>query len=175
MSQSSEEEIEYNSSSSSDQEEDAEQQYSLRVRLLSAVDLPPSLSPTVPLCPWFMFGLVEDVNGVSLADDGGGRQTTRGGDDNGGIEEEEERRQKRLHPKWEGVDDNDDDEDARESKEGTGGAASVSIGGDGDASHLLQHLAAAFVRTSTSKIMSKVSTLGVIFQLLIRSSLSDTC
>ena len=39
-----------------------EEQWSLRVRLLSAVDLPPSLSPTVPLCPWFKFGLVDDVN-----------------------------------------------------------------------------------------------------------------
>ena len=39
-----------------------EEQWSLTVRLLSAVDLPPSLSPAVPLCPWFKFGLVEDVN-----------------------------------------------------------------------------------------------------------------
>ena len=31
-------------------EEGEEEQWSLRVRLLSAVDLPPSLSPTVPLC-----------------------------------------------------------------------------------------------------------------------------
>ena len=46
------------SSASSDEEEE---QWSLRVRLLSAVDLPPSLSPTVPLCPWFKFGLVEDI------------------------------------------------------------------------------------------------------------------
>ena len=38
-----------------------EEQWSLRVRLLSAVDLPPSLSPTVPLCPFFKFGLVEDI------------------------------------------------------------------------------------------------------------------
>ena len=30
--------------------EGEEEQWSLRVRLLSAVDLPPSLSPTVPLC-----------------------------------------------------------------------------------------------------------------------------
>lgn len=39
-----------------------DERWSIRVRLLSAVDLPPSLSPEVPLCPWFAFGLVEDVN-----------------------------------------------------------------------------------------------------------------
>jgi hypothetical protein len=43
-------------------EEEEEERWSLRVRLLSAVDLPPSLSPSVPLCPWFTLGLVEDVN-----------------------------------------------------------------------------------------------------------------
>ena len=35
--------------------EGEEEQWSLRVRLLSAVDLPPSLSPTVPLCVSFSF------------------------------------------------------------------------------------------------------------------------
>ena len=35
-------------------EEGEEEQWSLRVRLLSAVDLPPSLSPTVPLCVSFL-------------------------------------------------------------------------------------------------------------------------
>jgi len=34
--------------------EGEEEQWSLRVRLLSAVDLPPSLSPTVPLCVSFI-------------------------------------------------------------------------------------------------------------------------
>ena len=36
-------------------EEGEEEQWSLRVRLLSAVDLPPSLSPNVPLCVSFSF------------------------------------------------------------------------------------------------------------------------
>ena len=45
---------------SSDDESDEEQQWSVRLRLLNAVDLPPSPSPSVPLCPWFQFGLVED-------------------------------------------------------------------------------------------------------------------
>ena len=36
--------------SDDDSEEGEEEQWSLRVRLLSAVDLPPSLSPNVPLC-----------------------------------------------------------------------------------------------------------------------------
>lgn len=45
-----------------DDSDDEDEQWSLRVRLLSAVDLPPSLSPSVPLCPWFTLGLVEDVN-----------------------------------------------------------------------------------------------------------------
>ena len=35
--------------------EGEEEQWSLRVRLLSAVDLPPSLSPTVPLCVSFLY------------------------------------------------------------------------------------------------------------------------
>ena len=35
--------------------EGEEEQWSLRVRLLSAVDLPPSLSPNVPLCVSFSF------------------------------------------------------------------------------------------------------------------------
>ena len=42
------EELETDSDSETDEGE--EEQWSLRVRLLSAVDLPPSLSPTVPLC-----------------------------------------------------------------------------------------------------------------------------
>ena len=45
-----------------DEDDDDDERWSIRVRLLSAVDLPPSLSPEVPLCPWFAFGLVEDVN-----------------------------------------------------------------------------------------------------------------
>ena len=39
-------------------EEGEEEQWSLRVRLLSAVDLPPSLSPTVPLCVSFSLVLL---------------------------------------------------------------------------------------------------------------------
>ena len=39
------------SSDDSNDDEGELEQYSLRVRLLSAVDLPPSLSPSVPLCP----------------------------------------------------------------------------------------------------------------------------
>jgi hypothetical protein len=56
--------------------------YSLRLRLLSAVDLPPSLSPSVPLCPWFELGLVD---------------TSAHDDDTDG----EDRAKKELHPKWE--------------------------------------------------------------------------
>ena len=61
-----------------DDEEDEEDDelWSIRVRLLSAVDLPPSLSPSVPLCPWFALGLVEDVDAaldeVAERDNGGG-------------------------------------------------------------------------------------------------------
>ena len=61
-SSSSDDDDESNSDSEDDDEEEEEEQWSLRVRLLSAVDLPPSLSPNVPLCPMFKFGLVDDVN-----------------------------------------------------------------------------------------------------------------
>lgn len=65
MTVSSDEEYETSSSSTTSSDEE---QWSLRVRLLSAVDLPPSLSPAVPLCPWFKFGLVEDI--VAALEDG---------------------------------------------------------------------------------------------------------
>jgi len=44
------EELETDTDDDSETDEGEEEQWSLRVRLLSAVDLPPSLSPTVPLC-----------------------------------------------------------------------------------------------------------------------------
>lgn len=42
-------------------------QWSLRVRLISAVDLPPSIVPSVPLCPFFKFGLITESEADSAS------------------------------------------------------------------------------------------------------------
>ena len=66
-----------------DDTDDDDERWSIRVRLLSAVDLPPSLSPEVPLCPWFAFGLVEDVN--AAFDNNNGNNNNDDGNKSGGI------------------------------------------------------------------------------------------
>ena len=151
------------SSSSSDEgeEEEEEEQWSLRVRLLSAVDLPPSLSPSVPLCPWFKFGLVEDVN---AALDKVAEEKKREADRAKLIE----RKKRTLHPKREQEEEESDDEDDGESD--GGGAPDASTPGVtastltlsktttdnlNTTSRLLTTLPPNQTRTSTSKIMSR--------------------
>lgn len=135
-----------------DDDDDEDERYSLRVRLLSAVDLPPSLSPNVPLCPWFELG---------LADGGGGEEEDHDDDgqhDGGGGKRE-------LHPKWqEETEDNDGDdsprggEDQRQKKAG---------GNESEASKLLRKLPSSSIRTSAFKIMTKVCCRAINRSLLI--------
>lgn len=116
-------------SSSSDGESwNTSDHYSLRVRLLSAVDLPPSLSPNVPLCPWFELGLVK------------GDQNEDDDDENLNVGGKRE-----LMPKW-----SEEGGDEEEKEQDMGNAES-------EASQLLKRLPPSAVRTSAFKIMTKVS------------------
>ena len=115
-----------------DDEEEEDETYSLRVRLLSAVDLPPSLSPNVPHCPWFELGLAD---GGEEDEDQADRQTPRSGT------------KKDLHPKWE-----------EEEKEEGGDSEPHKKAGENEseASKLLRKLPPSSIRTSAFKIMTKV-------------------
>ena len=160
---SSDEEYDSSSSSSSSSSEDYEEQWSLRVRLLSAVDLPPSLSPTVPLCPWFKFGLVEDIVAAlsqETADTDGGDQQDVNHDsddhdsddhDSSDVSILERRRSRKQH-------DNDDSE--TDSNHQTDIKSTPSKKSPNNMSNPIDHLLTSQIppshqRTSSSKLMSK--------------------
>ncbi|EJK76891.1 hypothetical protein THAOC_01322, partial [Thalassiosira oceanica] len=86
---------------------DDELRYSLVVRLLSAVDLPPSLSPSVPLCPWFRLGLVEDL-GEALDGVSEERRRARAREESG----REERGRRTLMPRSQGEDEEEEEDGA---------------------------------------------------------------
>jgi hypothetical protein len=123
------------SSSSTD-----DQSYSLRLRLLSAVDLPPSLSPNVPLCPWFELGLVN----TSANDDDGA-------DNEGDADGMEHREKRELHPKWEAEEEDEKPQQQQQQMDKS------SHGKESEACRLLKRLKGRDVRTSAFKIMTKVS------------------
>ncbi|KAL7552165.1 hypothetical protein ACHAWF_015388 [Thalassiosira exigua] len=165
-----------------DDEEEEEERWSLRVRLLSAVDLPPSLSPNVPLCPWFRLGLVEDVNAaldrVAESDrERRAREAERAAREAEEAEEEarerERRRSRALRPRREegegGGDDEEDDEGdddggdpsdagrapAKKKDRASGGASSSSSSATTTAEKLLASLDPPSVRSSSHRIMSR--------------------
>eukprot|EP00804_Cyclotella_cryptica_P013031 CCRYP_002346-RC/>CCRYP_002346-RC protein AED:0.04 eAED:0.04 QI:400/1/1/1/1/0.85/7/1256/1761 len=134
-----------------DDDYDDEERYSLRVRLLSAVDLPPSLSPNVPLCPWFELGLVD---GGEEDDDHDENHNHDGGGGGGGKRE--------LHPKWEEEEEEEDEKDDV-PKSGEGGdnrSHKKSGGNESEASKLLKKLPSSSIRTSAFKIMTKATNGG---------------
>jgi hypothetical protein len=159
MTTSLDDEEEYESTSSSnddgsDDDEEEEEQWSLRVRLLSAVDLPPSLSPTVPLCPWFKFGLVEDIvaalEGTDEHDDA---------DDGGSNEDEEGQRHSRMIlPKRNDKDGSDDDEESSQKQNNNISRKSSSNNNNTTTNpidNLLNKISINQQRTSSFKLMSK--------------------
>ena len=123
------------SSSSTD-----DQSYSLRLRLLSAVDLPPSLSPNVPLCPWFELGLVS----TSANDD------DDDADNEGDADRMDHREKRELHQKWE-VEEEDEKPQQQQQMDKS------SHGKESEACRLFKRLKGRDVRTSAFKIMTKVS------------------
>ena len=170
-------------SSEEEDSEEEEEHWSVRVRLLSAVDLPPSLSPTVPLCPWFKFGLVEDVN-VALDEINEADRKRRaseleiseGGEDEGGEEKEKIKGKRTLRPR--GVDDSEHDaeEESSDSEEGDDdvnkareltkelineqqqqrrSSSENNTSNMNTSSRLLTTLPPQSIRSSTSKIMSR--------------------
>ena len=157
MTASDEEEYESTSSSGHDgsdnDEEEEEEQWSLRVRLLSAVDLPPSLSPTVPLCPWFKFGLVEDI--VAALE---GTDDDDADDDSDSNEEEEGQRHSRMIlPKRNDDENGSDDEESFQKKQNNIAPRKSSSNNTttNPIDNLLNKISINQQRTSSSKLMSK--------------------
>ena len=155
----SDDEEEYESTSTSNDDgsddDEEEEQWSLRVRLLSAVDLPPSLSPTVPLCPWFKFGLVEDIVAAL--------EGTDEHDDDGDSNEEEEghRYSRMLLPKRNDDDGSDDEESSRKQNINIAPRKSSSNNNNNNTTstnpidNLLNKISINQQRTSSFKLMSK--------------------
>ena len=139
------------SSDDSNDDEGELEQYSLRVRLLSAVDLPPSLSPSVPLCPWFRFGLVEDLD---AALDGISEERRRAR-----AREEADRAgrgSRTLRPMSQGDDEEEDDDDETDANiPARQQSASAAAAGLNTTAQLLASLPPSSTRTSTHKIMSR--------------------
>ncbi|KAL9187155.1 hypothetical protein ACHAXT_010875 [Thalassiosira profunda] len=140
------------------EEEEEEVSWSLRVRLLSAVDLPPSLSPNVPLCPWFRFGLVEDVNAaLDEVEEEKKKEQDRLKEEK--KKEQEERKKRTLHPKREGDDEGSEDETdeggGEYHKKPSSSSQAANAANMNTTTRLLSTLPPSATRTSTSKIMSR--------------------
>jgi hypothetical protein len=152
----SDDEEEYESSSSSnDDGSEEEEQWSLRVRLLSAVDLPPSLSPTVPLCPWFKFGLVEDI---VAALEGTDEHDDADGDSN--EEEEGQRHSRMILPKRNEEDGSGDEESSQKKQDNNIAPRKSSSNNNNNTTtnpidNLLNKISINQQRTSSFKLMSK--------------------
>ena len=136
------------SASSSSSTEEAEQ-WSLRVRLLSAVDLPPSLSPAVPLCPWFKFGVVDDI--VAAMEGGDDNDSNDSHDDGSG-----QRHSRTILPQRHDDINNDDDDDDPYNTKSTANKTKSNTKNNNPIQHLLQtHIPPNQQRTSTHKLMTK--------------------